>query len=61
MPLASTCTILSVKNDGDRDGEHQELDESGDLAGEGEEDRNDSDDAEEQWPEQLCRYETRRH
>jgi hypothetical protein len=42
-----------VENDGDGDGEHQELDESGDLAGEEEEDRNDPDDAEEQRPEQA--------
>jgi hypothetical protein len=42
-----------VKDDRNGDGQHDELHESGDLAGEEEEDRYDPDDAKEQWPEQT--------
>jgi hypothetical protein len=42
-----------VKDDRNGDGQHDELHESGDLAGEEEEDRYDPDDTKEQWPEQT--------
>jgi len=42
-----------VKDDRNGDGQHDELHESGDLAGEKEEDRYDPDDTKEQWPEQT--------
>jgi hypothetical protein len=42
-----------VKDDRNGDGQHNELYESGDLAGEEEEDRYDPDDTKEQWPEQT--------
>src|SRR5437764_14759596 len=40
-----------VENDGDRYGQHHELDEAGDLAGEQKEDRDNPADAQEQRPE----------
>jgi len=42
-----------VKDDRNGNGKNDELQESGDLAGEEEEDRYDPDDTKEQWPEQT--------
>jgi hypothetical protein len=42
-----------VKDDRNGNGKYDELHESGDLAGEEEEDRYDPDDTKDQWPEQT--------